>query len=121
MIFGWLGAKGLFGLAKGLWVAIAVALVILAVVWLRADENADDKANQDLGVAKERSETQAETILTVEKANEAREEINRLGPVGDVTRYNQCLRTARTSANCARWLPHLQAPVGGTEPRPLNP
>jgi hypothetical protein len=34
MIFAWLSARGFLGLAKWIWVAIAVVVMIGAVVWL---------------------------------------------------------------------------------------
>ena len=109
MLFAWLGARGFLGLAKGLWLLGAVVLLIGAVAWLKSRETADDKANVEIGRAIEREEALTETIERVETANEAREEIGRPDAAGDRLRYDQCLRTARTPANCERFLPDRQA------------
>jgi membrane protein implicated in regulation of membrane protease activity len=105
MIMAWLTGKGFLGLAKGLWLLGAVVALIGAVAWLQARENADDKANQEIGAAVQREGDLRETIERTETANEAREEIGRHDAAGDRLRYDQCLRTARTPANCERFLP----------------
>ena len=61
-----------------------------------------------LGGTEERNTQLENTIKNVEKADEAREDIARPGPVGDRTRYDQCLRTARTPSNCERFMPNVQ-------------
>ena len=109
MIMAWLGAKALFGLSRGIWVAIVAGLIGAAVLWLIAAEKADDKANQEIGATVQREGDLRETITRTETANEAREEIGRHDAAGDRLRYDQCLRTARTPANCERFLPDGQA------------
>jgi hypothetical protein len=100
----WLATKAL-GLARGWWL-LGAALALAALAWwLSAAEKADDKANRELGATVERERSLAEAIERTEKANEAREEISRAGPVGDKLRYDQCLRSARTPENCRRFLP----------------
>jgi hypothetical protein len=105
MIWSFLTARGALGLAKGLWVLILLAVLMGAVVWLRADENTDDRRNQELGATVEREKALTETIERTETANEAREEISRPDDAGVRLRYDQCLRSARTPARCERFLP----------------
>lgn len=97
MIFAWLTARGFLGLAKGLWLLGAIVALIGAVAWLRAAENADDKANQAIGRTIEREEALGETVKQVEQANEARED-NRTRT--DDQRHADCLRRSRTPENC---------------------
>lgn len=92
---------------------LGVVLIAGAVLWQGAREEADDTHNQSVGAAVQREASQAATIQNVEKANEAREEIKQTGPTGDAVRYQQCLRTARTPANCQRYA----VPVGSTDKR----
>ena len=85
---------------------LLAALVVGAWIWLDAREKADDKANQEIGGAVQREADLRETVKNVEKANEAADLIRR-----DPARaYTECLRTARTPANCQRFLPHSEAP-----------
>lgn len=104
MIWAWLTAKKL-GIAHGLWVLIALAALVGVAIWLGARETADDKANQNIGAAIQREGDQAETIKRTEQGNAAREEIRAPGDAGDRARYDQCLWSARTPANCVRFLP----------------
>jgi hypothetical protein len=109
MIGAWLGAKALFGLSRGLWVAIVAGLIALAVLWFIALEKADDRANQEIGATVQREGDLRETIERTEQGNEAREEIKRdVDRGGGAVLYEQCLRTARTPANCGRFLPERQ-------------
>lgn len=82
--------------------AAIVALAVL-ILWLSAREKADDAANQATGAAVQREADQAETIKNIGAANDAREEIKQPGAAGDAVRYDQCMRSARTPANCARY------------------
>lgn len=108
MILQWLGAKALFGLARGVWVAIAVAALGAGVLWLNAREKADDEANQEIGATVQREGDLRETLDRTEQGNEARTEIEE-GLRSDGSRdravYDQCVRTARTPANCERYVP----------------
>lgn len=99
------------------------AIVLLALIgmflWWSAAENADDKANQEIGAAIEREGALTETLIRTEQANEARNTIEQ-----DLQRddgrscavYRQCLRTARTPGNCERFLPERQADQCGAAP-----
>lgn len=108
MIWAWLTARKL-GLANGLWLLAALAALVGLYLWLGARETADDKANQAIGAAVQREGDLIETIKRTEQGNAAREEIRAPGPVGDRARYDQCVHSARTPANCQRFLPQRPA------------
>lgn len=110
MITAWLTARGFLGLAKGLWVLIAIAALLGLYLWLDSREAADDTHNQEIGATAEREGALQETVKRTEQGNEAREAIQQAGPIGDQLRYDQCMRSARTPANCQRFLPQRQAP-----------
>lgn len=98
------------GLARWAWLLIVLAALAGAIWWLNAAEKADDKANQEIGATVEREKALTETIKRTEQGNEAREEIKRdVDRGGGTVLYEQCLRTARTPANCERFLPERQA------------
>jgi hypothetical protein len=101
-----------FGLPRYLWAVLAVGALVALVLWLRASENADDKANQEVGAAVQREGDLQRTLERVETGNATREEIIREVDRGngDVL-YAQCLRTARTPANCERFLLTGETPV----------
>lgn len=98
MITAWLGAKAL-GLQRWIWIVALLVAAVGAYVWFTQAEKADDKANQEIGAKVQREGDLRETIKRAEKANEARDDISR---DRDDARYHQCLRTARTPANCER-------------------
>jgi hypothetical protein len=111
MLFAWLGTKA-FGLARGWWVLIALAALGGAILWLNAREEADDRANQDIGAAVQREADLRETIERTEQANDTRTEVREALARDDGRSravYDQCLRTARTPANCERFLPSGEA------------
>lgn len=98
MIFAWIAARK--------WLLIVGAAIAISggyLLWL---------SNRDAGnVEKGRDEqTQAslqETINRGEQANEARDTIR---VDNGNARFDQCMRTARTPANCQRFLPSREAP-----------
>jgi hypothetical protein len=98
MIAAWFGTKAL-GLQRWIWLAILLAALIGGVLWLQAREEADDRANQEIGAKVQREGDLRKTIERAEKANEARDDITRNR---DNAKYRQCLQTARTPANCER-------------------
>jgi hypothetical protein len=83
--------------------AIGGVLLIIALAalyhWLGAREEADDRANQNVGAAVQREAGHEATLNQVEKANEAEAAIGR---GGDAERYARCMRYAEpdTRANC---------------------
>ena len=104
MIMAWLGGKFL-GLPRGLLVLLGLLLLLAGLcIYIVKSEEADDRANQEIGATVEREKALSETVKRVEEANVAREEINRNDDAGAQLRYNQCLRSARTPANCERFL-----------------
>lgn len=109
-ILAFLTAKRL-GLANWLWIILAFAALAALYLWFRAEEKADDKANQEIGRTIERETNLTETIKRTEQGNEAREEIKRDLDTGgrSAAVHDQCLRTARTASNCERYLPHNEA------------
>lgn len=111
-------------LAKvGLGAALLLALLGL-FLWWNAAENADDKANQKIGAAIEREGALTRTLERTEQGNEARDTITRDLETNDgrsCAVYNQCLRTARTPANCERFLPERQADQCGATSGPSKP
>lgn len=94
MIFAWLTSAA-FGLPRWLWAALALVLLVTAVVLLGS---CDDE--REIGRVEERSKTQQEVLKRTEKANEVRQEVDRDARA----RYDVCLQTARTPANCERLL-----------------
>ena len=104
----WLTAKGLLGLARGWWILGAiVAAVALYAAFTGILGRMVDTA-KDAGATEQREGDLRETIQRVETGNEAREEM-REALARDDSRsravYDQCLRTARTPANCERFVP----------------
>lgn len=90
------------------WIGIGVAALLLVITaWRFIDRAFDETAEK--GRVEERAENAEQIIENVKDADDAREEIKRPGPVGDRVRYDQCLRTARTPANCERFLPEREA------------
>ena len=89
------------------WIGAGLAALILIIAIPAFIDRAFDDAS-DKGKLEERNE-QLETVIQNKKdSDNASEEIEQLGPVGDRVRYDQCLRTARTPENCKRWLPDVQ-------------
>ena len=101
------------GLSWKVYAGIAALAFLSATVWY-CNSQVKDKIEQaeESGKTAERNDQLERTIENVEKAEEARKAITTPGPVGDLTRYNQCLRTARTPDNCERLLPSGETPVG---------
>lgn len=104
MILAWLASNK--GILKGAAFVLALVLLMVAVAWFKGREEADDRSNQQVGAAVQREADQREVIKQVEQGNAARDEIT--SNVGSA-RYDQCVRTARTPANCQRLLPQRQA------------
>lgn len=85
------------------WQVLAVLAAATALaLWLGAAERADDRANRQIGAAGQRAQDLQVTLERTEEADAARNEVR--DPGGDA-RHKQCMRTARTPANCQRFLP----------------
>jgi len=100
-----LAAKGLFNLARGWWLAIAVAGLVALYFGVNGllDRLTDNAKEQ--GATEQREADLTETLERTEQGNAARDTINRESAVGaGDALYRQCLRTARTPANCERFL-----------------
>lgn len=95
MIAAWLGTKAL-GLHRWIWLLALLAAIAGGILWLQASEEADDKANQEIGAKVQREGDLRKTIERAETANEAAENIKR----DPDARRDGCLRHSRTPENC---------------------
>ncbi len=95
MIFAWLTTRTL-GLARGWWLLGLVIALAVAVIWLRAAEDADDRRNQEIGAAAQRESDLRETLDRVKEANDAERKIT----ADPDARRAGCLRHSRTPENC---------------------
>lgn len=93
------------------WAALAVLAALIGLyVWFTSAINSAASEGREQGRQEQREETRTTIIERAETANEIREEIGsevRAGS-GDGL-YAQCLRTARTPANCQRFVPRESA------------
>lgn len=80
--------------------ALGGVLAVIALgalyLWLGAREEADDRANQNVGAAVQREANHTATIEQVGKANDAEQELRS----DDAARRASCLRHSRTPENC---------------------
>lgn len=97
-----LGPKAAKLASWGILFALAALLIGGAVWWFNDTVDDAHDAGVKQGVTTERVEAQAEVIKNVEKANETRAAVN--DPRACLA-YNECMRSARTTANCVRYLP----------------
>ena len=98
MIFAWIKARK--------WLLIVGAVVAISggfLLWL----SNRDAGNVEKGKAEQTVENLEETVNRVDQANEARDTIR---VDNGNARFDQCMRTARTPANCQRFLPSGEAP-----------
>lgn len=95
----------------------AVLLFVIAIAaglyysGKRKGENVVENA-KEAGAVVQREGDLRETLDRTEQANEARQAIREAiisGAGPDPVLYDQCLRTARTPANCERFLPRSEA------------
>lgn len=96
MILAWFKANRLVGI---------VGLVLLAVIVVGTLAHLIDAGNdaaRESGVQAERAATAGKVIENVEKSNTARAAAR---DPGSCVAYRECLRSARTAANCVRYLP----------------
>lgn len=101
---GWFVLKSL-GLPRYLWLILGIAAIFAVGLWLAKAEEQDDRRNQELGATVEREEALGETLERTETGNAVREETRRTVDAGASSElHTLCLRTARTPANCDRYL-----------------
>lgn len=95
-----------------LWAALGAVLALLAVwAWHNSQVSEAATEGRKEGATQQRETDLIETINRTETANETRQVIEsevRTGS-GD-TLYRECVRTARTPANCVRYVPGGEAP-----------
>ena len=86
------------------------ALLLLGATVAYCNHQVEERVEvaEEVGAVKEQNKQIEQTLKNVETAEQAREEITKPGPVGDLTRYNQCVQSARTPENCKRFLPSVQ-------------
>ena len=109
-MIGWLGAKALFGITRGLWLLIAVFGAIMLALLISSREEADDRRNREVGRTIEREEATRSVLRNVEEGNAVRTTIERQidrGTGGEL--YAVCMRSARAPENCVRFLPQRPA------------
>ena len=95
-----------FGVPRYVWVVLAIGFLVGTIGLLRSIERADDRANQEIGRVEQREGDLREVLERVEIGNATREEVERdVGAGNGTVLYEQCLRTARTPANCQRFMP----------------
>lgn len=96
-------------LVAGLIGLVLVAAVVAFFVFADKKEQRIENKLEEKGAVTERSKVQEEVINRTQEANDEREKISRNDDVGAQLRYDQCLRSARTPANCQRFLPQRPA------------
>jgi hypothetical protein len=95
------------------WAGLGAVLVLLAA-WAWHNSQVSEAASDGLqkGAQQQREADLTETIDRTEQANDTRETIKDEVRAGNgAALYDQCVRTARTPANCQRFLPSGEAPV----------
>lgn len=105
-----LARLGLSGRMERIVAGLILVAACIALLWLWARSH--DAKQQAAGAATQREGDLRETINRTEQGNAARVEIQNAFQRDDgrsAAVYDQCLRTARTPANCERFLPREQA------------
>lgn len=100
-MLGWF--KALPSQGKALMVLIVVVLGFVAVMTLSHLVDALTETAEQKGAVVERVQTQGKVIENVQTANEARDAVS---DPRSCAMYRECLQSARTTANCVRYLPH---------------
>lgn len=102
-ILGMLGAKGLLGLQRWIWIAVVIAAILIVIQIADAwHQNSLDMA-EDAGATKAVVAGQNQTLDQLKDANDAEQEIRN----GDRSRvaYDECLRNNRNKPACERYNP----------------
>lgn len=98
---GWL-TSSVFGVPR--WILLAVAALVIAGAVAVANHWFDSTVEtaKEAGAAGQRADDLGETIKRTEQGNAVREQVRN---PGNRARYDECMRSARTPANCKRFLP----------------
>lgn len=92
------------------WLLPAIAAAGLFLM-LKMEQAENERLNVELKHTKSELSIARQTITRIMEANNARNDIKEgvRNPAGNPVAYDQCLRTARTPANCERFLPSSPA------------
>lgn len=85
-------------------ITLAIAVLAGGGAALISAVNRHDAAQRAAGADSQRADDQSAIIIRTENANAAREDVR---DPRNRAAYDQCLRSARTPANCQRFLPDL--------------
>lgn len=107
----WLTAKSILNLPR--WGAglLAIALILGAAAWLTGALDRHDAGQRDAGASAQRETDLTTTLQRTEQGNDARAQIR---DPGSSARYDECLLSSRTPANCKRFLPERPDDHGGS-------
>lgn len=97
MMLAWFKANKLVGI-----VGLALLAAVVAGTVLHLIDAGQDRARES-GVQTERAATAGKVIENVQTANEARDAVS---DPRSCAMYRECLQSARSTANCVRYLPH---------------
>lgn len=92
------------GLANWLWIILVIGALGAAFLWFRAQEKADDKANQEIGENRAVVQGQATTLNQIGAANEAG---NNVRAGASSAKFDECLRSSEKGyeRSCDRYKP----------------
>lgn len=94
-----------FKASRNAQIAAGLALVVVVClglyIWIITNRQSDLQDAADQARNQAQAETLSKAVDQVKEANDAREDIR---SDVDNARYTQCLRSARTPANCKRYL-----------------
>ncbi len=103
-----------FKASKNAQISAGIALVIVVglglYIWIVTNRQSDLQDAADQARNQVQAEVLEKTVEQVKEANDAREQVRN---DVDNARYTQCLRSARTPANCQRYLLPQQSPDNG--------
>lgn len=88
--------------AKAIMVLIVIGLLFIAGMTALHLVDALTETAEQKGAVVERVQTQGKVIENVQTANEARDAVS---DPRSCAMYRECLQSARTTANCVRYLP----------------
>lgn len=105
MILAWLKASGWFGLAKGAWVGIGVAVVLVIGWGVHHSINKHDQEQQTVGAQGAVIQGQTQTLNQLKDANDAQQNL-KSDNGRSAERYRQCLLDSSRPAACERFNPN---------------